>query len=142
MKAKLHFLLSVITVLMTLSTVNCSKGSDSSSSDPAVNPALYGTSCGANKLYSQWGCQPQCGQSSVYVANQCQPVQSGYGAGAYGGGYGGTGTGNAAICQGSFGPGMVSVQGQPLPKYSCSDCYGYYNGTCYQGDYAHQFYGQ
>ncbi len=130
MKENKQFLLTIVSVLMTLFLVNCSSGGGSNNSTP-TNPNAYGN----------------CSQTAYNGAYNNGAYNTGansqYCNGAGGGGYGGGGTGNPAMCQGRCGPGNVSVNnGQGcLPKYSCGDCYGYSQGGCYIGDFAHQFYG-
>jgi hypothetical protein len=146
MKANKQFLLSIATLLLGLATVNCGGGGGGSSPATAAATA-YGVSCGTNMLTSPWGCLPQCGPSSVIVPGTgpntgCQPIPN---VGGYNNGYPGGigGTGNPAMCQGSCPPSMVSIQGgyACLPQNTCGPCYGYYQGQCYIGDYAHQYYG-
>jgi hypothetical protein len=151
MKTPKQLLLSVATVLMALTTVNCGGGSGSSSTPAAATPTAYGASCGSNMLTSQYGCLPQCGVSSVMYNNQCTPITQNYGGipgqpgypgapGSYG--YGG-GTGNIQMCQGTCPAGLVSAGGGTMcmPQGSCGPCYAQMGAYCYIGDYAHQYYG-
>lgn len=142
MKANKQFLLSIATVLLALATVNCGGGGSSGSSTPTAG--AYGTTCGTNMLYSQYGCQPACGPQSVMWQGSCQPItQQGYpGTGYPGTGY--PGGGNLAVCQGNCPAGLVSVGNgwACLPNSNgCQACYGYLGGYCYQGDGAHAYYG-
>lgn len=141
-----QMVLSIAAVCLTLTIVNCGGGGSSGSSAKAA--VAYGMSCGTNMLSSQYGCLPQCGQMNVIYNNQCVPItNAGYYPGSqygqYGNQYGYGGTGNTQICQGACPPGSVSVNGGQacLQQGSCGPCYGYYSGSCYQGDYAHQYYG-
>ena len=146
MKNSKQLLLSIATVLVALTTINCGGGSSGSSNTSAATPTAYGVSCGTNMLTSQYGCLPQCpGQvSSVYYNGQCIPVtNTGYGTGIPGQtgyGYGGA---NPMICQGSCPAGLVSANGGTvcMPQGACGPCYVQYGQSCYIGDYAHQFYG-
>src|SRR5579872_1864353 len=100
MKTTKQLLLSLATVLMALTTINCGGGSSGSNTTTAATPAAYGASCGTNMLTSQYGCLPQCGVSSVTYNGSCMPITTAYGTNGYGGipgqpGYGyGYGTGN------------------------------------------------
>lgn len=166
MKANAQLFLSVVTIFMALTMVNCSKGGGSTT---AATPGTYGTSCGNGLVNSPYGCLPSCGVSSVQYNGQCVPYsaggiggqygqpgygqpgygqpgygQPGYGQPGYGQpGYGGyPGAGNQSICSGMCGAGGVQVSGgQCLPQGSCGPCYGQYGQSCYIGDYAHQYYG-
>jgi hypothetical protein len=95
----------------------------------AVTNSNAGISCGTGMLQSQYGCMPQCGVNSVIYNNQCVPANS-------------TG-GNIGLCQGSCGAGQTLMpDGHTcLPQFSCGACYGFANGYCYIGAYAHQYYG-
>jgi len=149
MKNPKQLLLSIATVLMAMTTINCG-GGGSNSTPAAATPAAYGVSCGANMLTSQYGCLPQCGVSSVYYQNQCVPItQTGYGQYGQTGIPGQTGYGmggqSAQMCQGGCPAGLVQFNyyGQTacMPQQSCGPCYAQMGGNCYIGDYAHQFYG-
>jgi hypothetical protein len=139
MKANIQTLFTVLTVIMTLSLINCSSGS-SNNTPTSTNPYLYGTSCGGsgNMIQSQYGCLPSCGVSSVLYQGQCVPVTTAGGVGGYGSGYGG-GYGSQ-ICQGSCQIGTVQTQMGCLPQGSCGPCYGYAQGGCYIGYGAQQYY--
>jgi hypothetical protein len=151
MKTTKQLLLSLATVLMALTTINCGGGSSGSSNTTAATPAAYGASCGTNMLTSQYGCLPQCGASAVTYNNTCTQITTAYGTnGYYGGGipgqsgYGyGYGTGNPAICQGTCPAGLVSFNGGTacMPQQQCGACYAQMGQYCYIGDYAHQYYG-
>src|SRR5665213_1383236 len=159
MKTPTQLLLSVATVLMALTTINCGGGSSGSSSTPAAaTPAAYGASCGTNMLTSQYGCLTACGPSSVMYNGQCMPITQTYGTNGYGQpgygtgipgqpGYGGIpgqpgyGQQNPMICQGACPPGLVSVSGGQMcmPQGACGVCYAQVGNNCYIGDYAHQY---
>jgi hypothetical protein len=150
MKTPKQLLLSIATVLMALTTINCGGGSSGSSNTSAATPAAYGVSCGTNMLTSQYGCLPQCGVSSVMYQNQCIPVTNTSGYGQYGYGTGipgqtgyGYGGANVQMCQGACPAGLVSANGGTMcmPQGSCGACYAQYGQYCYIGDYAHQYYG-
>ncbi len=138
---KANTLMTLATIVLSLSMISCAKGSNNSSTRVASTPAstsTVGTSCGTNMLNSQYGCLPQCGVSAVYYQNQCVQVTSTTGNNNWPGGQNNQG---AAMCSGQCGAGATQVQGQCLPQNSCEPCYGYYQGYCYMGDFAHQYYG-
>ena len=151
MKTQVNFVLSVVTMLLSLTLVNCGSSGGSSGSTAAATPAV-GASCGSNMLQSQYGCLTQCGTQSVIYNNSCVAITGvGYNNGAYNGttGYGSTyGTGgNLAVCQQNCQSGTVAVTGANgqiscLPQGGCQPCYGTPDGqNCYIGNGAHQYYG-
>ena len=142
-------LLTLALIALTFSMLSCAKGSSKSESRPTAS-TTYGTSCGTNMLNSQYGCLPQCGAAMVMYQNRCVSVtstmnsnnqsQGGYNGGQIGMGQGGAGLGGANICSAQCGAGVTMVQGSCLPQNTCYACYGYYQGYCYQGDAAQQYY--
>lgn len=155
MKATIQKLLVLMLVSMTLTLVNCSKGS---SNDATPAASVIGTSCGANMIQSTRGCLPQCGVGMVTYNNNCvsahEPANGQFGnqyghSNQYNTGYNNGGiTQNQAICRGTCGEGqtaMTNGQGRQscLPQYSCGPCYGYdaQSRYCYEGTYARQYYG-
>jgi len=155
MKTTKQLLLSLATVLMSLTIINC--GGGSSGSNNTTTAAVPQQCTYQNGMYYYNG-QPyaQCPvtttgvgctyQNGMYYYNgqpyaQC-PVQGSYNGipGQYGYGYG---TGNLAMCQGTCPAGLVSSQGGTMcmPQGSCGACYAQVGQYCYIGDYAHQYYG-
>jgi hypothetical protein len=130
----------ILAALLALTVTHCGKKSSSSTS--AVTPITSATTCTAGQLYSQYGCQPQCGTNAVWYSNQCvqvttttwptnptQPTNP-------------WPTTQTNICQGSCGAGQTQMaNGSCLPQYTCGSCYGFANGFCYIGAYAHYYYG-
>lgn len=146
MKLGKQLLLSFATVFVALLTIGC--GSSGGSGDSAATSAVYGQSCGAGMITSQYGCRQACGTSSVIVNGQCLPINQGTGYGGISGypstGYGGGGN-VPQVCQQQCPAGLVSVGAgwACLPQSNgCGTCYGYLGGYCYQGDGAQYYYGR
>jgi hypothetical protein len=155
MKNNIRFLLSGLTMMLSLSLVDC--GGSSGSSQPAA--VALGQACGtagSNYIQSPWGCLPSCstsGLSGGYSGAYSGGYSSGYGNAVY---YGGTcrsfagtsGVGSVQPqCVGSCGnqPGTVQIppnqwypNGACMPQLNCTQygaCYGSDGQYCYPGLY-------
>lgn len=94
-----------------------------------------GQSCPAGYILQYGQCVPaggggqQCPAGYVLQGNMCVPNTGG---GGYPGG---------DMCSGRCGAGAVETFSGCMPQYTCGPCYGYNNGWCHIGVYAHQYYG-
>lgn len=147
--------LTIFLTAMCLFMIGCGKGGSDGSATPSATNILppkqapatpvaaaptpqQGQVCGANMIQSQFGCAEQCGIEMVMNDGHCVPVD-------------GSpllpwedGT-SIAACQGTCGPGFVSVQGGQacLPQLACGPCYGQGGpdgNSCYLGDDADKYY--